>query len=220
MHRSIIPFLPSALFAVAAALPAATAAAGESSSPGRIVIAQAGEFGHAVQRGGTKISGKVALSAADQTFIEEAAMGSLLEVQMGQLAEDNAGSDEVRKFARRMVAEHGKANSRLAHVAAPLGVTLPNELDPRQRNQFARMQRLRGQEFDRAYISEVVEAHEKDVARFRKQADRGDNADLRQFASITLPTLQGHLSLAKDISRTVLSGAGKSSGVGVGSGGR
>lgn len=218
MRKSSFPFLPGTLFAVAAALPAATVAAGESLAPGRVLVAQAGGVGQGAHQGGAKTSERAALSVADQTFIEEAAMSSLLEVQLGQMAEDNAGSDEVRRFGWRMVEEHGTAHSRLARVVAPLGVTLPGELDPRQRNQFARLQRLMGQEFDRAYMKAVVEAHERDVASFRKQADGRGNADVRQFASTTLPMLQGHLSLSRDISKTVQGGAGKDGSAGIGSG--
>lgn len=219
MRKSSFPFLPGTLFAVAAALPAASVAAGEALSPGRIIVAQAGGAGQG-DRGRATASGKAALSAADQNFIEEAATASLLEVHLGELAEENGGSDQVRRFGRRMVQEHGQANARLAQVVAPMGVALPKELDPRQRNQFARMQRLRGHEFDRAYLQAVIHAHEDEVARFRKQADASGNADLRQFASTTLPTLQGHLSVARDIEKTMQAGAGKGGSAGVVRGGR
>ena len=46
----------------------------------------------------------------------------------------------------------------------------------------------------------MVKDHEKAVALFQKQAKSGDSPELKEFASKTLPTLQDHLKMARDLS--------------------
>lgn len=200
--------LPSVMFTVALVLPVATVNAGDAPASEPIIVTQAG----GAEKADAKASGKAVLSASDRKFVEEAAMGSLLEVQLGQLADNNAESEEVRKFGQRMVQDHGKASSDLLQVVEPTGMTLPKSLDEQHKKQVDKLKKLKGKEFDQAYMKEMVQAHEKDVAKFRKQADGSGHAELKQFASTTLPTLQEHLTMARDISKTVQGGSGKSGG--------
>jgi putative membrane protein len=56
-----------------------------------------------------------------------------------------------------------------------------------------------GAAFDRAYMKDMVKDHEADVADFQKEANSGTDPGLKEFAGATLPTLQDHLKMAKDI---------------------
>src|SRR6185312_9909376 len=62
-----------------------------------------------------------------------------------------------------------------------------------------RLEGLKGEQFDRAYLQQLVKDHEKAVALFQREADRGKNAELKQFANDTLPTLKDHLQMAKNL---------------------
>jgi putative membrane protein len=55
--------------------------------------------------------------------------------------------------------------------------------------------------------------HRKDVAAFKKESTRGNDPDVKQFASQTLPTLEEHLKIARDLSGSS-KGAGKASSKG------
>ena len=58
-----------------------------------------------------------ARAAADEdtvAFAQKAASGGLMEVRLGELAGQNASSDLVRAFGKRMVMDHAKANQELA----------------------------------------------------------------------------------------------------------
>src|SRR5215208_2815496 len=61
----------------------------------------------------------------DGRFIMEAAQGGIAEVELGRLATDKAQTDAVKQFARRMVADHGKANDELKSLAQSKNITLP-----------------------------------------------------------------------------------------------
>ncbi|MGZ5449201.1 MAG: DUF4142 domain-containing protein [Thermoanaerobaculia bacterium] len=69
------------------------------------------------------------------------------------------------------------------------------------------MSSLSGAELDKAYMQHMVEDHTKDVAEFEKTSTSATDADLRGWATKTLPTLREHLATAKD-----LAGAGVGKG--------
>src|SRR4051812_38278805 len=68
------------------------------------------------------------LSAHDRTFIKEAAIGGLYEVQAGQLAAQKATSAEVKQMAQHIVTDHTQANEKLKSIAQTKAVDVPGEL--------------------------------------------------------------------------------------------
>lgn len=131
-------------------------------------------------------------------FAKAAAEGDLLEVQLGQLAQQKASSQEVKQFGQRMVTDHSKLNTELTNVASKDNITLPTQLTGKDKAEYDKLSSLSGSAFDRAYIRDMVRNHEKDVTDFQKEATYGTNADLKHFASTSLSTLQEHLQLAKN----------------------
>ena len=178
-----VPILP---VGVGIALLVATGAASAQAASG----AMSGGANTASMQSAAKVS------SADKSFVEKAAIGSMAEVQMGRLAQQKAGSDQVKQFGTRMVDDHSKANDDLKQVASHKGITLPSDLDAKHKNKMAKLEKLSGAQFDRAYMDDMVSDHKKDVAEFEKQAKSGNDADIKGFAPKTLPTLQQHLSLA------------------------
>jgi len=159
-------------------------------------------------RGTAKESHNSKLAHADEKFMKDAAAGGMAEVQMGQLAEQHAASDGVKQFGKRMAADHAKANDELKQLASQKGVQLPSALDRGHQRLYDRLSKLNGADFDREYMKEMVKDHDKDVKAFQKQADSGKDADLKAWASKTLPTLKEHQDQAKQVSASV---TGKSS---------
>ena len=144
---------------------------------------------------------------ADSRFIMEAAEGGMAEVELGRLATEKASSDDVKKFGQRMVDDHTKANDQLKSIAAQKNITLPSGVGAKNKAEMDRLSKLSGAEFDKAYIAHMVADHRKDVAEFQREANSGKDADVKGFASQTLPTLQEHLKLAEDIHGKVGLGA-------------
>jgi putative membrane protein len=136
---------------------------------------------------------------AELAFVEKAAMGGMAEVQLGQLAQQKASSDQVKQFGARMVQDHGKANADLKQVASDKGIQLPTSLDKKHEAAMQRLQKLSGAEFDRAYMKHMVGDHKKDVSEFEKEAKSGKDTAIKGFADKTLPTLQEHLKLAQSV---------------------
>jgi putative membrane protein len=139
------------------------------------------------------------LASSDRKFVMEAGMGGMEEVTLGRLATDHAASAEVKQFGQRMVDDHTKAGDQLMQVATQKGITLPTALDAKHQSDVDKLSKLSGADFDRAYMSMMVKDHKKDVKEFQEEANKGQDADVKGFASTTLPTLQDHLRMAEDI---------------------
>ena len=141
-----------------------------------------------------------AQSRADKTFITEAIQGNLAEVQMGQLAQKNGGSDEVKNMGKMLETDHGQANTKATQVAEGMNVTAPTEPSAKQKKAYDRLSKLHGAAFDRAFGRDMVTDHRHDIAQYQKAAKSKDSA-LAGYARDSLPTLQKHLKAAESITQ-------------------
>lgn len=142
-------------------------------------------------------------STSKAAFIRRAAEGGMAQMQLGELAQQKAESPQVKEFAQRMVNDHSKANDQLKQVAEKEGITVPEKLSAHDKETKARLEKLSGAEFDRAYMADMVRDHTHDVTAFRTQARTAKDPAVKSFASETLPTLEAHLKQARDIDRQV-----------------
>ncbi len=136
------------------------------------------------------------LSAKDKMFVKHAAKGGMKEVQMGEMGEKQAKSDDVKKIAERIESDHKVANEELKDLAEKKGVTLPTEA-----KMSKKMEKISGDNFDKEYLMAMKADHEKDIAAFEKEANASgsaEDADVKAWAEKTLPTLKEHLSMIND----------------------
>jgi putative membrane protein len=87
------------------------------------IFAQTGQPSHTAAT-----SAKDALDQEDKTFVREAAIGGMAEVELSKIAQKSENGD-VKRFADRMIADHTKANEQLTSIATGLGVDLPKALE-------------------------------------------------------------------------------------------
>jgi putative membrane protein len=141
--------------------------------------------------------------AGEDRFVMHAAEDNLAEVQLGKLASERASSDEVKKFGERMASDHQKAYDDLKKLAESKGMPVPTELQGRAKNEYDRLSKLSGADFDRAYMARMVRDHDRDVRAFERAARSEKDADVKAWAAKTLPTLQEHQREAKQIDSQV-----------------
>lgn len=149
------------------------------------------------------VSSGTQAAMTDQTFAKEAARGGLAEVKLGKLAGDNGASEAVKAFGTRMVAEHTKAGDQLKDAAALEHITLPSDLSPKDLATLDRLSKLSGADFDRAYAEDMVKDHQQDLRDFQREANNGNDAVIKAFATQTVPMIQQHLAQAKEMLKTV-----------------
>ncbi len=140
-------------------------------------------------------------SKRDYTFAKTAAEGGAMEVALGRLAATKAVDPGVREFGNRMVTDHGKAGTRLNSIATQANAVLPSDAEGKHQKMIAKLDRFTGDEFDREYISAMVEDHKKDVKLFEEASHEVDNTELKAFATETLPTIRAHYQMGLDLEK-------------------
>jgi putative membrane protein len=137
-------------------------------------------------------------------FAVKAANGGMLEVELGRLAQEKAQSKDVKEFGAMMVKDHSKANEELKTIAATQNITLPTTLGEDEQKHVNDMAKLSGAEFDKKYVSMMVDDHKEDIDLFKKAAeDDKTNPAVKDFASKTLPTLQKHMDSINAIDKKI-----------------
>ncbi|HEV2799995.1 MAG TPA: DUF4142 domain-containing protein [Pyrinomonadaceae bacterium] len=140
------------------------------------------------------------VSSSDRKFAMTAAMGGMAEVEMARLALTKASSDAVKQYAQRMIDDHTPNNAELMQIASSKGINLPAAPDAKHRAIMARMEKLSGAEFDRQYVMMAGHKDHQNMEKlFRNQSMKGRDADLKAFAAKTLPVVQQHLQMARDL---------------------
>lgn len=172
---------------------AGTSATGGRSAP----KAQAGE---GTRNSESKKDDKVA--SGDRKFIEKAAGSGMFEVQVAQLATTRAKSPDVKGFAAMLVDHHTKANDELTQLANAKGVELPAAPPRAMRNEVEKLAKKNGDEFDKDFVKSVgIKAHEADIKEFEKAGKDVKDAELKAWATKTLPTLKEHLAAAQKLEK-------------------
>ncbi|MGB6689256.1 MAG: DUF4142 domain-containing protein [Terracidiphilus sp.] len=147
---------------------------------------------------------KKAMGAAmtDQQFIDLAAQTDMLEANLGQLAQTAASSQQVKDYAQTLVTDHTADFGQLHTLAQQASLTVPDAIDAaHDKAMIDPFQKLKDAAFDRKYVQEMIAGHTKAIAIYKKEAADAQNPAVKSYAEQTLPTLEKHLSGAKDLEK-------------------
>lgn len=144
------------------------------------------------------------LSAADRNFVAQAAYGSLAEITLGRTAERQAGSAEVREFGRMMVADHARMTQELVDLATDKGMAPPTAPDPGRQAVAEMLGELSGPAFDRQYVPQQIAEHEVALTLFQREAQSGQDPDVRAFAARHAPTVEQHLTMLRQLETRIV----------------
>lgn len=135
----------------------------------------------------------------DAAFMTKAAIGGIMEVKMGQVAEERATNSRVKSFGAMMANDHSDINSTLRTLADKKGVALPDSLDNGNQSDIENLINDKPSQFDKDYIDKMVKDHKKDIKAFQDAQSNVQDSMLKAFITQTLPTLQKHLNAAESI---------------------
>ena len=142
-----------------------------------------------------------AAATGDQAFVDMAAQIDMTEAHLGQLAAENASSQDVKDFAQMLVTDHTADYNTLTAAATKAGLTVPKGLDAKHDKMVAPFEKLHGKAFDARFSHAMVAGHEEAIKAFTKESTDGQNADIKSYASATLPALQKHLTGAQALGK-------------------
>ncbi len=143
------------------------------------------------------------VNTADAGFVNTAAQGGMMEMQLSQLAQRNGLNQQVKEFGEMMVKDHTKANAELKSLANGKKLALPTTLGKEMQDRVDSLALQSSAGFDLKYMEVMVAAHKKDVADFEKATATLKDVDLKAFAVKTLPTLKMHLTHAETLNAAI-----------------
>lgn len=128
-------------------------------------------------------------------FANAAAANNLFEIESARLAAGRAGSAVIKSLAQQLRVDHEKSSAELMAAAAraspPLTVT--PALDTERQNLLNELKATAGADFDRRFIDQQTNAHQKALALLQDYVGNGDSQPLKDFASKAITVVESHL---------------------------
>ena len=143
------------------------------------------------------------MPANDREFVMHMATGGHAEVKFSELADKRAANEKVKEFAAQMVKDHSEANNKLAEHAKNQKIAVVAGFERDKRDKYMELSKLNGADFDKAYMKQAVESHEKSVKTLEHFATKAMDPLLKKWIDETLPTVKHHLKMAKEVNDMV-----------------
>lgn len=180
--------------AVAQPAPGATSASSSTSTPNSRSGTSAG------MTGTSQAGASSTMSKSDQKMLHAIAQANMAEIEAGKLAQNKTQDERVKSFSQQMVDDHTKALQEVQQLAQSKGVTLPTEPDSKHLKMAEKLNKLSGSDFDKRYLKQGGLSDHKETHRLLQRVQkRADDPELKSLAAKSLPTIEQHLSMAKDM---------------------
>jgi putative membrane protein len=128
-----------------------------------------------------------------------------VDVDAGKLAMKQSSDPEVKAFAEQMVTDHSAVNKQAAELVKKLNVTpeeneLSKSLKADGEKTREKLRKLKGAEFDRAYIDNEVKYHKAVLDTIDKTLlPNAQNAELKALITKVRPVIETHLEHAQKL---------------------
>jgi len=138
-----------------------------------------------------------------------AVTANTIDIDAGKVALTHAKSADVKKFAKTMITDHTAVNKQASALAAKLKVTpkdnaVSESLVKGAEESKAKLEPLKGAEFDRAYIEREVAYHQAVLdALDQTLIPTTENAELKKLLTDVRPAIAAHLEHAKQLDQTL-----------------
>ena len=186
----VLALAPLAAFAQSSDPATEKASQGQPTDP---IESKTGELNQA------KAGGPVKISAKDAECVTMFGSGNLGEIRLAELALKNSENPDVKAFAHMMIKDHSKANDELDQVAKNHNIDFPPAPPAAAYQTSKTMLDLKGAEFDKVYMGEVVTDHTNDLAAYKKAKGEVTDHLLKEYVDGTEPIVAEHLKKAKEI---------------------
>jgi len=132
------------------------------------------------------------------------------EIDLGKVAKKQGGTAAVKAYGEMMVKDHGTLDKQLKDIAKATKQTIPKEkmttdaekqAQAEMKKDIAALKKLKGADFDRAYIQMMIDGHEREVSNIDSKMGDVTNPELKTFLTDAKPELQHHEDAAKELQK-------------------
>ena len=140
------------------------------------------------------------LSSGDQKILKDIAMADMAEVEGGKLAQSKGQSSEVKAFGQQMIDDHTSNLNEVKTLADARGVTLPTEPDAKHKAMAAKLEKMSGADFDKAYMKQAgVQDHKMVHSKLMTASKKAKDPDVKALVDKTEPVVAQHLKSAQQM---------------------
>jgi putative membrane protein len=138
-----------------------------------------------------------------QEFADKAAKSDAFEIAAAKLAKTNAESADVKAFAATMIEAHTGSTAKIKAAAAKATPVIKPDptLTSDLQSKLDDLGKLKGADFDKAYVDGQVSAHEDALSLMKGYAGNGDTPSLKAAAGEIAPVVQKHLDMARALKK-------------------
>jgi putative membrane protein len=133
------------------------------------------------------------LSGGDMQFLISATEQGQVQAELGELAATHAESADVKTFGLTLSKENAVQNEKIRLIAIKKGFALPENVSPQKSPAAAKLEKLQGLKFDKAYMQEMLLQEQNYVTIFER-ATQSHDPDIQSYASAALPVIMQHLA--------------------------
>ncbi len=173
------------------------------------VLALAAGLSGASAPGGTYMKGgqpgaRPAPPAAEQSSARRVASQiravNEMEVKLGRLARKKGATAAVRRYGQLLERDHRYADRKLAELARRERIALaPPAASAGEAKMAAKLASLSGKAFDRQFLADMQQGHERAIELLRQAQGQLADANLREFVAKLIPILDQHRQLSRDL---------------------
>ncbi|GGM71864.1 hypothetical protein GCM10012275_47980 [Longimycelium tulufanense] len=135
------------------------------------------------------------LNDDDRTLLKKVRLAGLWELPMAKEAPQHNPGQRTREVAKHLVADHEPLDVQTRKLAAKLGVPIPDEPAPEQKEWMAELRAASGPEFDRIFAKRLRAAHGQVYIVAAKVRAGTKNNDMRAFAQTAVNLVGKHMAL-------------------------
>ena len=119
----------------------------------------------------------------DDDFVHDVAIMNMAEIELSRMALDKATSQDIRSLAQRMIDDHGAAGNKLKTVVSGHPIHWPAQVDGKHRKIADELAGKQGADFDRDYVTAMIEGHQNLAALLESRLDVQSLADWKTAAA-------------------------------------
>jgi predicted outer membrane protein len=140
------------------------------------------------------------LSSGDQKILKDMAMANMAEIEGGKMAQSKGQSSEVKAFGQQMIDDHTANLNEVKTLAQARGVTLPTEPDAKHKAMAAKLEKMSGADFDKAYMKQAgVQDHKTVHAKLMAASKKAKDSEVKALVDKTEPVVAQHLKSAQQM---------------------
>jgi putative membrane protein len=159
-----------------------------------------------------RANAKAAGAPTDPQIVGAVEVANQIDINYAKLAQSKAKDKQVKDFAQQMITDHSAVQESVRELAAKLNVfpedsQTSNSLKKQAQQTMLKLHRLKGKEFEKAYIDNEVAYHQRVINAIKTVLiPNAQNAELKKALQGAESLFEGHLQHAQQVQAAIKRG--------------